>query len=390
MLSKRIHNISPSQTLAVNTRAKELAAEGNKIYNFSVGEPDIQPPDILLEEITNAYNDKYTKYTNQIGDPDARTKIATYINKLNQTNYTKENIALTSGGKQALFHVFQSIINQGDEVMVIKPFWVSYEEQIKLAGGVPVFVNSQKNFDLDINEIKNNISEKTKAIVINSPSNPTSQIISQEKIDALTKLLAQPEHQHILIISDDVYQTLSYSGNVPHILGQDKSLFERTIIIQSFSKSLSMTGLRLGVVAASKKIIDGISLLQGHASGNPTSIIQIAAANILDKVDVYQKQYLELFKKRKELASKLLSEIPHISFIEPAGAFYFFIDISKISSNSMKFTQDLLEKKHVALVPGVAFGAEGFVRLSFAASEKNLTEGITLLHEFCKDLHAQT
>lgn len=386
MISKRIQNIAPSETLAVNSKAKELIDKGEKVFNFSVGEPDINPPEILLEKIVEAYNQKKTKYTNQIGEPSAREKIASYINSLNNTTYTKDNIALTSGGKQGLYYVFQAILNPEDEVVVIKPFWVSYEEQIKLAGAKPVFAQSASDLDLDISEVEKAITQNTKAIVINSPSNPTSKIISKEKLTQLVELLQKEQHKHIQIISDDVYQSLAYDGKTPHILDIDPSLVDRTIIIQSFSKTFAMTGLRLGVVAANKQIIDGISLIQGHASGNPTSIIQSATAEIIGKTDEYEKEYLALFKKRRDLVEKELLQIDNIQFTKPEGAFYFFINISKLQNSSIEFAKKLLEEKHVAVVPGVAFGAEGFVRISFAASEEDLLEGIKRFKEFCENL----
>lgn len=385
MISKRIEQIAESQTLAVNTLCQELIAEGKGVLNFSVGEPDIAPPASLMGALVTSLEEGFTKYTNPVGLTEAREKIAEYFSKQNNISFSAKEIALTSGGKQALYALFQSIINPGDEVIVFKPYWVSYTEQIKLAGGKPVFVDLDENHDLDITAFNDALTDKTKAVILNSPSNPTSAVLSPEKIKQLANVL---EGKDIAIISDDVYQSLVYEGDFYHIAQHSEQIRKQTIIIQSFSKSLSMTGLRLGVVIAHEDIISAIAKFQGHASGNPTSLIQMAVAKIINNEEQYQKEYRELFDSRRKLVSELLKSNPHISFNEPMGAFYFFINISKLEKDSKIFAEKLLSEKHVAFVPGAAFGAEGFVRMSFAASEENLRKGVELFNSFCEEYNS--
>ncbi len=382
MLSKRIQNIAESQTLAINTLCQELQSKGKEIYNFSVGEPDINPPELLNQKLQEAFLDGHTKYTNPIGLTGPREKFAAFFSQINNVDFSPQEIALTSGGKQALYVTFQALLNPNDEVIVISPYWVSYLEQIKLAEGIPVLVDTDENFQLDILAIKKAITHKTKAIIFNSPSNPTGVVFKKERIIELAQLL---EGKDIYIITDDVYQPLVYEGEFYQIASYSDRIKEQTIIIQSFSKSYSMTGLRLGAVIAQKKIIDAIGAFQGHASGNPTSIIQIAVSNILGSVPEYEQEYIELFKKRKEIVLKILSTIPHISFVEPGGAFYFFVNISEIEKNSQTFTKRLLQEKHVALVPGDAFGKDGFVRIAFASSDEKLIKGLALFKDFCEN-----
>lgn len=381
MLSKRIQNIAESQTLAINTLCQELQSKGEEIYNFSVGEPDIYPPELLSEKLQEAFQDGYTKYTNPVGLIKPRETFAAFFSKINKVQFTSKEIALTSGGKQALFATFQVLLNPNDEVIVITPYWVSYLEQIKLAGGKSVLVKTDKSFQLDVVAIKNALSKKTKAIIFNTPNNPTGAVFKKEKIIELAQLL---EGTNIYIITDDVYQPLVYEGEFYQIASYSDTIKKQTIIIQSFSKSYSMTGLRLGAVIATEEIINAVGKFQGHASGNPTSIIQIAVSKIPGNVSKYEKEYIELFRKRKNLVLKILSDIPNISFVEPEGALYFFVDISKIEKDAQLFTKKLLQEKHVALVPGDAFGQEGFVRITFASSDEKLIKGLALFKEFCE------
>lgn len=385
MISKRIEQIAESQTLAVNTLCQELISQGNEVLNFSVGEPDIAPPASLKDALIESLDEGFTKYTNPIGLTEAREKIAEYFSKQNNFPISSAEIALTSGGKQALFTLFQTIINPEDEVIIFNPFWVSYTEQVKIAGGKPVFVDLDENHNLDIDAFKAALTDKTKAVILNSPSNPTSAVLSAEKIKQLAEIL---EGRDIAIISDDVYQSLVYEGEFYHIAQYSEQIRKQTIIVQSFSKSLSMTGLRLGAVIANKDIISAIGKFQGHASGNPTSLVQMAVAKIINNEEQYQRDYKELFNARRKIVSKMLKSNIHVSFNEPMGAFYFFINISKLEKNSKEFTEKLLAEKHVALVPGAAFGAEGFVRMSFAASEENLTKGVQLFNSFCEEYNS--
>ncbi|MBU1119207.1 pyridoxal phosphate-dependent aminotransferase [Patescibacteria group bacterium] len=381
-LSKRVTTIKESKTLAINTKAKGIAATGEKVYNFAVGEPDINPPAILIKEIEKAFNKGFTKYTPPSGLPEAKEKIAKHLGTQMAFSFTKDNIALSCGGKHSLYNVFQAIIGTNDEVIIPRPYWVSYPEQITLSGGKPIFVNSTKDLQLDVKAIANSITRRTKAIVLNSPNNPTGVVFKKEVLTQLAKLL---EKKDIFIISDDVYQTLVYTKKPYHIAHYSKNIREKTIIVDSYSKSLAMTGLRLGIVAASKEIVSAIDKLQGQTCGNPTSIIQMGVANTLGRVKTYQKEYLALFTKRRKIVLALLEKNSLISYPTPDGGFYVFINIKKISNDSFDFCEKLLKKHHVALVPGKAFGQEGFVRISFASNVTDLKEGIKRFNTFCKE-----
>ncbi|MBU1167178.1 pyridoxal phosphate-dependent aminotransferase [Patescibacteria group bacterium] len=382
-ISKRIQNIASSQTIAVDSKAKQLICEGKKIYNFAVGEPDIAPPEVLIKAIDKAYHEGKTKYTHPAGTPEVREKVAAHLYGLDKVKYSKDQIVVTNGGKQALFLAFQSIINEGDEVIILKPYWVSYTEQVKLAQGKPVFVDTTDEFQLDIEAIKEALTNKTKAIILNSPSNPTGMVF---KKDSIKKLAAELEGKDIYIISDDIYQNLSYDEEFYPIAKYSKKIKEQTIIIQGLSKSHAMTGLRLGFMAANLEVTAAATKLQSQLSSNPNSLLQAASIEVMENSEEYEKKYFELFKSRRDLVVSILEKNDKISFNKPQGAFYVFVNISQIENDSAKFSEKLLEEELVATVPGIAFGMEGFVRLSFASSEKDLKEGLSKFNAFCEKI----
>lgn len=380
-LAKRVSLIAESQTLAIDNKAKELLAAGEKVYNFSVGEPDIAPPSSLLRGIIKAFKAGKTKYTAPIGPLDVRKRIADLIFELDGLKYAAEEIALGSGGKQILNNIFQVILNPGEEVIILTPAWVSYAEQVKLAGGKPVFVSTDKNFDLDVSKVLKKINKKTKALIINSPCNPTGAVFSKEKLIELAKKI---EKKNLFVVSDEIYQNLVYEGEFYTVASFSSKMREKTIIAHGLSKSHSMTGVRLGFCAASKEIIKAINKIQGQNTGNPCSLIQAAVPEVLDNSGNYEKKYFALFKKRRDFAEKILLKNKTVNLVHPKGAFYFFIDVSKIIPNSVDFCAKLLAEELVALVPGIAFGKEGFVRISFASSFEDLEKGLNKFNKFCR------
>jgi len=290
---------------------------------------------------------------------------------------SEANIAVTAGAKQALAEVLQVILNRGDGVVIPIPAWVSYEQQVKLAGGRPVFVPLSANFDLDAESIKSALTAKTKAIILNSPHNPTGKIFSETSIRRVSKLLSG---RRIHVVADTIYRSLSYIKNPPCLT---RYFWENLILVDGFSKSHALTGWRIGYVAAASNIIDALGRLQGHTSGNVSVLSQAAglAAAVSPQVTA---GFVGVLKRRRELVARQLARIPQIRFALPDGALYFFLDISKITRDSGQFCRELLKIAGVALVPGEAFYAPGFVRLSFAAPDGVLKAGLRRLEKFVK------
>ncbi len=377
-LAKRLENISESETIKLNTLAKELEGQGKIIINLTAGELDFATPQNLQKAVAKKLSEN--KYTNTLGLPLLRQLIAKKIAAETGWKISPQNIAATAGAKTGLYALFQTLINPGDEVIIPVPSWVSYEHQIKLAGGKPIFVPLTKNFDLDTAAIKKRLSKKTKAIIINSPHNPTGKVFSRPALLALDKLIKKTS---LFVISDEIYNTLTYRPKKTAVksLAEVISKKSNLILINGFSKSEAITGWRIGYVIAAPEIISGMNKFLSHAGGNPAVPSQWAAITSL-KQNRPNLQTLNILAKRRNLVTQMLNTIPKISFYEPDGAFYFFINIRLICTNTQKFCQQLLANRQVALVPGEAFHAPGFIRLSFAASEKNLTLGIKRFKDF--------
>jgi aspartate aminotransferase len=383
-LAKRIESLSESGTIKQSSLVKALQAQGKNIINLTAGELDFGTPLYLQKAVAKKLPEN--KYTNTLGLPLLRQLIAKKIKKETGWQISSQNIAATAGAKTGLFALFQTIINPGDEVIIPIPAWVSYEHQIKLAGGKPIFVPLSKNYDLDIKAIKGKITKKTKAIIINSPHNPTGKIFSRPALLALNKLI---KNTGIFVISDEIYNTLTYlpKKSVVKSLAEVISNKSKLIIINGFSKSEAITGWRIGYAVAAEKIISGMNKFLSHAGGNPAVPSQWAAITAL-KQNKSKTQTLNILAKRRILASRLLKTIPGISFYEPGGAFYFFIDVRPICRDTQKFCRLLLAKQQAALIPGEAFQAPGFIRLSFAASEKDIALGINCLKNFIANFNS--
>ena len=375
-LNPKTKLITESLTVKLNSLANKLSAEGKDIINLTAGELDFPTPLYIQKEIKRKVN--LNKYTPTIGITSLRQAIATQIYKDYRWKITADNVAVTSGGKQALFESMFAILEKGDEVIVPSPDWVTYRHQIVLNDAKPVIVPLDKNFDLDTEKIKKAISQKTKAIILNSPNNPTGSIYSNS---ALLKLQKIVKNKPIYLIVDNVYGKIVYDKTyrTPAIFAPKK---EYLILINSFSKSQALTGWRIGYVVAGEKIIEAIASYQSHTTGNASLISQIAAEKITESGDRTDK-FVKILKKRRDLADKLLRAIPNVSYELPRGAFYFFIDVSKIEKDTVKFCKRLLAEG-LALVPGEAFGFPGFVRLSFSASAPKLIRGLKIFKRFCQ------
>lgn len=380
-INNKITKIEPSKTLEIDMEAKRLKASGLKVYNFSAGEPDLLPPKFIKQSLGSAFDNGKTKYGATTGEISLKNEICQKLKKDNKLSYKPENIAVTNGCKQALYNIFQCILNKGDEVIVYSPYWVSYRAQIELAGGRIKIVKTDKNFEPDLEKTKKAINNKTRAVIINSPNNPTGVVYSKKRLHELARLF---EDKNIYVITDDVYEKLVF-GEKFYTIAQFMKKKEKAIVVNGISKSYALTGLRVGYVAAFKEIISLVNKLQSHQTGNVCSLAQAAAEDVLKNGDEFVGKMAKVFEKRRDLVEKILIENNKISFNKPRGAFYFFINISKIDKDSSRFCKKLLEEKKVAMVPGVAFGMEGYVRISFASSEKDLREGLGKFNEFCRN-----
>lgn len=374
--SNKVASLQQSPTLALNAKAKERGAKGLPVFNLTAGEPDIETPDFIVDYVAGKL--KENKYTPAAGLPQLREVAANYYQgHFKQTWVKPENIVVTAGAKPALTAIFMCILNDGDEVIVPTPAWVSYKAEVEVAGGKAVFVKSTKDFDLDINAINKAITPQTKAIIVNSPNNPTGASYSKESLDKLAELLIDND---IYVISDDIYSRLIYKDI--HLPLNTSIPKDKLVIINGFSKSQGLTGWRIGYIVTSRELTKKLTSLLSHTNGNAPVTAQHAGIAALNNND--EPEFIEDLKEKREITAKLLGGIKGIDFKKPDGGFYYFVDISKITTNSALFCQDILEKYGVVLVPGEAFEAPGYFRLSFACSNHTLEDGIKLIDKFIK------
>lgn len=395
-LSRKVLNIKPSATLAVTTKAKELKAAGKDIIAFAAGEPDFDTPENIREAGIEAINTGFTRYTATPGIIELREAISKKLKDDNNIEYDPSQITVCSGAKQALANAFMSIINDGDEVIIPAPFWVSYSAIVELAGGKPVIVytKAENNFMLSKEDLENAYTEKTKALILVSPSNPTGMIASKENLQAIADFAVEKD---VLVISDEIYEKLIYEKNKKHIsiASLNKDIYDRTITINGVSKSYAMTGWRIGYVAAPLAIAKCINTVQSHMASNPNSIAQKAALEAIsgpqESVEIMRQQ----FEKRRDYIFKREEEIPYISALKPEGAFYLFVDISglcgkkyngKEITNAADFAAELLENKLTAVVPCADFGMPKHIRLSYAISLDDIKKGMDRISEFVSEL----
>lgn len=368
--------LEESATLALNTKAKEMAASGRKIYNFTAGEPSTDTPDYVKEYVAGKLDQNH--YTSVAGLPELRQSIAEHCRKFYMADWIEsDNVMVAAGGKPGLYLSLLAILNPGDEVILPSPAWVSYKYLIEVAGGKVVEVPLGENFDLDVLAIKAKITDKTKIIIINSPNNPTGSIYSPETLAGLADLLAETS---IAILADDMYSKLVFKDTYKPITNFG---FKNLVISNGFSKSQALTGWRIGYIIADPKIIKASIKLQSHLLGNVSNLSQYAALAGLAQDD--NPPMLKELKQNRDLVIAKLQEIPKIKFTPPDGAFYTFIDIRQIAANSMDWCKKLLQEKGVALIPGEAFSAPGYVRLSFTPDEQTLSEGLEKIKEFIEE-----
>ncbi len=393
-LSARISHLQPSPTVALNTKAKELAEQGHKVINFSVGEPDFPTPEPIVEAAIEALRQGKTKYGAAGGGLPLRKAIAAKLEKENQLSYQPSQIVVGVGAKEILFHLALALINEGDEVLIPAPYWVSYTEHVLAAGGKPVVIpypQDHKGPRLTPEMIKPYVTAKTKAIVLTSPNNPVGYVMEREEIKELGAYLADKPWW---IISDEIYEYMAYDGEAVSIGTLCPAVRDRFILVNGFSKGYAMTGWRVGYMAGPARVAELVRTLQTQSSTCLPAFVEEGALKALSLGPDLMKDKMQVLKGRRDLAVRLLQDIPDVDMIPPKGAFYVFIDIRKNlekasaykNHNSLAFSAALLEKHHVAMVPGEAFGAPGFLRLSYAVHEDVLTEGLRRLRVALQEL----
>lgn len=388
-ISKRCQGVSPSMTLAITSKAKALIKEGKDVVNFGVGEPDFNTPIHIREAAKAAIDGGATRYTPAAGTPELKAAICKSF-KERGLNYEAAQVVVSNGAKHSLFNAMQAILDEGDEVILPAPYWVTYPELIKLSGAVPVIVPTDENLMLDMDAMKASITEKTKAIVINNPSNPTGAVYSTE----LMKQVAELAIAHDLaVISDEIYDQLIYDGDAPVSIATLPGMQERTIVINGVSKTYAMTGWRIGWLAAPLPVAKAITALQSQCTSNPNAIAQVAAIEALTASQESVISMREAFKERRDYAVNRIKNMDGVSCPTPGGAFYIMLDVSDVYGkayegkkieSSMDFASTLLDEKLVATVPGIAFGADAFVRLSYAASMEDIQKGLDRIEKFVK------
>ncbi|WP_270179021.1 pyridoxal phosphate-dependent aminotransferase [Alkalihalobacillus sp. CinArs1] len=388
-LSNRVAALTPSATLEITAKAKALKEEGHDVIGLGAGEPDFNTPEHILSAAEKAMNDGLTKYTPSGGILPLKKSIISKFKEDQDISYTPEEVIVCTGAKHALYTLFQVILDEGDEVIIPTPYWVSYPEQVKLAGGKPVYVEGKEEneFKVSVEQLQEVVTSNTQAIVINSPSNPTGSIYSREELEAIGAFCL--EHD-ILIISDEIYEKLVYEGAKHTSIAQlSDELKEQTVVINGVSKSHSMTGWRIGYATGNKQIIKAMTNLASHSTSNPTSISQYAALAAYEGTQEPVETMNKAFEERLNIVHERLSDIPGFTCVKPKGAFYLFPNAKEAArmtgfDSVDAFVKGLLEEEKVALVPGSGFGSPDNVRLSYATSLDVILEAITRIERFVK------
>ena len=396
IVSNSLKRIKPSPTLAVSQKARELKSAGKDIIGLGAGEPDFDTPENIKRAAIDAINRGETKYTAVDGTPKLKTAIVEKFKRENKLNYELNEISVGTGGKQIIYNAMMATVNAGDEVIIPAPYWVSYPDIVLLAGGNPIIIkcSENENFKITPEKLKNSITNKTKWLILNSPSNPTGSCYSENEIKSLAKVLIENKQVHIL--SDDIYEHIIYGKFKFFTIAQINELKDRTLTMNGVSKSYAMTGWRIGYGAGSVEIIKAMAKIQSQSTSNPSSISQAAAVEALNGPQNFIIKRSKKFQERRDIVVKSLNEIKGLSCLNPDGAFYVFPNCSKCLNKKDKkgkllktdsdFVESLLENNGVAVVQGSAFGLEGYFRISYATSMQNLINALKRISEFCNSL----
>ncbi|MBD2577598.1 pyridoxal phosphate-dependent aminotransferase [Oscillatoria sp. FACHB-1406] len=381
-LAARANQLSPSVTLAISTKAKAMKAEGIDVCDFSAGEPDFDTPAHIREAAKDALDRGKTRYGPAAGEPKLRQAIAAKLQKDNALSYQPENIIVTNGGKQSLFNLILALIESDDEVIIPAPYWLSYPEMVKLAGGNPIIISTEASngYKLTAEQLRQSITPKTKLLILNTPSNPTGAVYSPDEIRAIAEVIVERD---ILVVSDEIYEKILYDGAEHLSIGAvSPEAFARTFISNGFAKSYAMTGWRVGYLAGAVEAIQAATRLQGHSTSNVCTFAQYGAIAALEGSQEPVQTMLAAFTERRSVLLEGARAISGLSCSVPDGAFYLFIDVSKTGLGSLDFCKSLLDAESVAAVPGVAFGDDRCIRLSYATDMTSIQKGIERLERF--------
>ncbi len=394
-LSEKAKRVKPSSTLAITAKANELRSKGLDVVGFGAGEPDFKTPENIKNAAHEAINNNQTKYTAVPGLPALRTAISNKFRNFNKVNYEPAQIVVSNGGKHTLMNAFQAILNPGDEVIIPSPYWLSYPEMVKLADGVPVYVTCgvEQQYKITPKQLADACTEKTKAFVLTSPSNPTGMLYSRKELEELAKVIVEKD---IYVISDEIYENLIYDNNeAVSIASLGEDIYKHTITCNGIAKGYSMTGWRIGYCGAPLDVAKAMSSVQSHQTSNANTIAQFAAIEALngpqDSVEIMREE----FDKRRCLMYERISAMPYISTIKPQGAFYAFVDVSKVLGKMHKgkpvsdvsvMAEILIEEYLVAVVPCMDFGFPDHIRLSYAISIEQITKGLDRIQKFLEAL----
>lgn len=385
-LNERITAITPSLTLSIDAKAKALAAAGEKVCGFAAGEPDFDTPEHIKEAAAKALRDGKTKYAPNDGIPELRAAVVEKLAAENKLSYKPEQILVSNGAKHSLFNIFMALCRPGDEVIVPAPFWLSYPEMVRVAGGTPVMVRGDEAHGLKItpDQLKAAITPRTKALIMNSPSNPTGTVYTRAELSALADVAVR---HNLYIVSDEIYERMVYDGQEAVSVGSlSPEVFKRTITVNGFSKPYAMTGWRLGYYAGPIEIVKAGSALQSHSTSAPNTFAQFGAVAALRGSQECVTKMVKAFDERRQRLYQLVTSMRGVTCVKPTGAFYVFPNISGLGIKSVTFAERLLEAQKVAVVPGLPFGADENIRLSYACSMANIEEGLARIGRFVASL----
>lgn len=389
-LSQNALQITPSMTLEITAKAKQLKAQGIDVIDFGVGEPDFDTPDYIKEAAIDAIKKGYTKYTPSSGISELKKAVCDKLLKDNGLKYQPDQIVISNGAKHSIYNALCAILNPGDEVIIPVPYWLSYPEMVRLAYGKPVFVKTkaENDFKITAEELKNAITSKTKALILNTPNNPTGSVYTKEELEELVKII---EEANIFVISDEIYEKLIYEGSHISIASLNEKIKELTILVNGMSKAYAMTGWRIGYTASSLEVAKVMSNIQSHTTSNPNSIAQYASVAALSGDETVIRKMAEEFNKRRIYMVEKINKIKGLKSNKPQGAFYVMVNIDeyigkeikgKIIRGSIDFANALIEGANVAVVPALPFGMDNYIRISYATSIENIEKGLNRIEEF--------
>lgn len=392
MLSSRLNNITPSYTIGISSKVRDLKSSGKNIIDLSIGEPDLSVPNAAIQHGINSLNENLTNYDLVPGLKILRDELSKKLNLENNCDYTPEEIIVSSGAKNAITNALLAILNPGDDVLVPKPYWVSYPEMIKLVNANPVFIetNKENEFKLTKDILEKSITPKTRMLFLNNPSNPTGAVYSKEELLEIADVCIK---NNIYILADEIYEKICYKDKFVSIASLSNDIKNITITINGFSKSFAMTGLRIGYSASNKEIAKAISAIQGHLVSHPSLTSQYIAYGALKDCSDSISDMVDIYRSRRNKVVDILNQCNKLNYVTPDGAFYTFIDLSMVKNNlnytdsfSIEFCNKLLDDYEVAAVPGIAFGMDDYIRISYACSESSFTEGLKRIIKLAESL----